>query len=299
MDIKHLQYFIEVSRMKSFSKAAEHLYVTQPTISKMIRNLERELGVSLFARTNKSVELTDAGEVIFEQAKVIDKAFKDLEFQLENLTDLKKGNIHIGLPPMIGSLYFPDIIGGFHDRYPDITIRLFEVGSKRIEDEISKGDLDIGVVVLPVNEKVFDSFSFEKEEIKLVVSASHRFADLKEIELSQLKDENFILFNDDFALHSRIISSCASAGFQPNIISESSQWDFIGKMAASKLGIALMPESICRDLTSDVSILSVSDPSIHWELAVIWLKDAYLSYAGREWLKYAKTKLIDRNNDTE
>ncbi len=291
MDIKHLQYFIEVSRLKSFSKAAEHLYVTQPTISKMIRNLENELGVSLFARTSKRVELTDAGEVIFEQAKVIDKAFKDLEFQLENLTDLKKGNIHIGLPPMIGSLYFPDIIGGFHDEYPDISIQLFEYGAKRIEEEISKGDLDTGVVVLPVNEKIFDYFSFEKEEIKLVVSSSHRLSGQKEVKLEDLRDENFILFNEDFALHSRIISSCASAGFHPTIISESSQWDFIGKMAASKLGIALMPESICKDLNNNVSVLTVTDPPIHWELAVIWRKDMYLSYAAREWLKYTKAKL--------
>lgn len=296
MDIKHLQYFIEVSRLRSFSKAAEHLYITQPTMSKMIRNLENELGVSLFARTNKRVELTDAGAVIFEQAKVIDKAFKDLEFQLENLTELKKGHIHIGLPPMIGSLYFPDIIGGFHERYPDITIHLFEDGSKRIEEEIDKGELDIGVVVLPVNEKVFNYYSFEKEEIKLVVSSSHRFANLKEIKIEQLRGENFILFNEEFALHTRIISSCASAGFQPNIISKSSQWDFIGKMAASGLGVALMPESICRDLTSDVSVLTVTDPSIHWELAVIWRKDMYLSFAAREWLTFARSKLGEDNN---
>ncbi|TLS35194.1 cidABC operon transcriptional activator CidR [Pseudalkalibacillus caeni] len=291
MDIKHLQYFIEVTKLKSFSKAAEHLFITQPTISKMIRNLEDELGVPLFDRTKKTVELTDAGRIIFDQATVIDKAFKDLRFQLDNLLELKKGSIRIGLPPMIGSLYFPDIIGRFHEHYPDISIQLVEYGSKRIEDEIDKGDLDLGVVVLPVNNSVFHSFSFEKENIQLVIPSSHRFASLSSIDLESLKDENFILFNEDFALHNRIISSCAMAGFQPNIISESSQWDFIGKMVSSRLGVALMPESICKDLTSDVSVLNVTSPSIYWELAIIWRKNKYLSYAAKEWLTFTQEQL--------
>ncbi|WP_408009804.1 cidABC operon transcriptional activator CidR [Pseudalkalibacillus sp. A8] len=291
MDIKHLQYFIEVTRLKSFSKAAEHLFVTQPTISKMLKNLESELGVPLFDRRGNKVELTDSGKVIYEQAQVIDKAFKDLQFQLDNLQDLKKGHISIGLPPMIGSLHFPNVIGRFQEQYPDITIQLVEKGSKRIEEDIAKGDLDIGVVVLPVNQNIFDFFPFEKEKLQLVVPLEHWSSKKEKVSLGQLKNEDFILFNEDFALHNRIISSCTVAGFKPNIISESSQWDFIGKMVASKLGIALMPASICKDVTSDVAIIDVTDPSINWELALIWRKKAYLSYASREWLNFTIEQL--------
>ncbi|WP_261129819.1 cidABC operon transcriptional activator CidR [Bacillus sp. Marseille-Q3570] len=291
MDIKHLQYFIEVTRLRSFSKAAEHMYVTQPTISKMLKNLENELGVHLFDRKSKKVELTDAGKVIYEQALVIDKAFKDLQYQLDNLQELKKGHIRIGLPPMIGSLHFPNIIGRFQERYPEISIQLVEKGSKRIEEDIDKGDLDLGVVVLPVNENLFEFYSFEREKLKLVIPPDHPFSKSEKIELAKLKDENFILFTEDFALHNRIISSCAVAGFKPSIVSESSQWDFIGKMVASKLGIAFMPESICKAVHSDVAILDVIDPSISWELAIIWRKKAYLSFAAREWLDFTIEKL--------
>ncbi|MFD6439199.1 LysR family transcriptional regulator, partial [Peribacillus sp. NPDC060186] len=101
MDIKHLQYFIEVTNFNSFTRAADHLFITQPTISKMIKNLETELGVELFDRSRKQLVLTDAGRVVLEQAKLIDKAFHNLETEMDNLLGLKKGHIRIGLPPII------------------------------------------------------------------------------------------------------------------------------------------------------------------------------------------------------
>ena len=91
MDIKHLQYFIQVTHFKSFTKAAEHLFITQPTISKMIKNLETELGVELFDRSRKQLTLTDAGRVVLEQAKLIDLAFNNLEREIESLLGLHKG----------------------------------------------------------------------------------------------------------------------------------------------------------------------------------------------------------------
>lgn len=115
LDIKHLQYFIQVTHFNSFTKAAEHLYITQPTISKMIKNLETELGVELFDRSRKQLTLTDAGRVVLEQAKLIDKAFSNLETEMEYLSGLKKGHIRLGLPPIIDASFFPKIIGRFHE----------------------------------------------------------------------------------------------------------------------------------------------------------------------------------------
>lgn len=108
MDIKHLQYFIAVARLNSFSRAANHLFITQPTISKMIKNLEIELGVTLFERSRKKFTLTDAGHVLFRQAQAIDKAFQNLEVELDALLGLKKGLIRVGLPPIIDSRFFPN-----------------------------------------------------------------------------------------------------------------------------------------------------------------------------------------------
>ncbi|WNB91750.1 cidABC operon transcriptional activator CidR [Bacillus sp. NEB1478] len=291
MDIKQLQYFIEVAKHNSFTRAAEQLFITQPTISKMIKNLEDELGITLFNRSRKKLILTDAGKIIYEQAKLVDKAFHNIETEMDNLLELKKGHIRIGLPPIFDPTLFPKLVGSFHDKYPAITFELMENGSKKIEEEVENHQLDIGVVVLPTNNDIFEYFSFMEEDFRLIIHPDHKLANHDEIHLSELSEESFITFNKDFALHDRIISSCNQAGFNPHIISESSQWSFIEEMVACKLGVSLLPESICRHLTEKVRTIKVVNPSIGWNLAIIWNKDQYLSYAAKEWLRYTKEQL--------
>ncbi|RFU69976.1 LysR family transcriptional regulator [Peribacillus saganii] len=297
MDIKHLQYFIEVSKFNSFSRAADHLYITQPTISKMVKNLETELGVALFDRSRKQLTLTDAGRIILEQAKLIDKAFKNLEIELDNLTGLKKGHIRIGLPPIFDAHYFLKIVGGFHERYPGITFQLVEEGSKKIEEDVANNLLDVGVIVLPTKNDIFEHFSFMEEDLKLILHPSHPLAERKEVNLAELANESFILFNKDFVLNDRIIHSCNSAGFNPHIISESSQPSFIEKMVAGKLGVSLLPESVCNQLNKNVKSVKVVNPSISWHLAIIWGKDQYFSYAAKEWLNFTIEQLKMGNQE--
>ncbi|WP_050181786.1 cidABC operon transcriptional activator CidR [Domibacillus robiginosus] len=291
MDIKHLQYFIEVSNFNSFSKAADHLFITQPTISKMIKNLEAELGVELFDRSRKKLILTDAGNILLEQAKLVSKAFHNLETELDNLLELKTGHIRIGLPPIFDAHFFLKVVGLFHEKHPGITFQLKEEGSKSIEEAVEQNELDVGVVVLPTQNELFDHFAFMEEDLMLILPISHPLAGRAEIDLASLSSESFILFNKDFALNDRIISSCNDAGFQPRVISESSQWSFIEEMVASKLGISLLPESICRHLSDHVCTVRVVNPSISWNLAIIWRKNQYLSYAAKEWLSFTKKEL--------
>ncbi|OMP68097.1 cidABC operon transcriptional activator CidR [Domibacillus epiphyticus] len=295
MDIKHLQYFIEVTNFNSFSKAADHLFITQPTISKMIKNLENELGIELFDRSHKKLMLTDAGRVLLEQAKLVDQAFYNLETELDNLLELKTGHIRIGLPPIFDAHFFLQIIGLFHEKYPGITFQLVEDGSKKIEEAVEQNELDVGVVVLPTRYEVFDHFSFMEEDLMLILPKFHQLADREEINLGELSSESFILFNKDFALNDRIISLCNEAGFQPHVISESSQWSFIEEMVASKLGISLLPESICRHLDDQVRAVKVINPSVNWNLAIIWRKNQYLSYAAKEWLHFTKVQFTKRD----
>ncbi len=291
MDIKHLQYFLEVARLNSFSRAADELFITQPTISKMIKNLEQELGVVLFDRSRKQLTLTDAGRVILEHAKLVDHAMKNLGTELDNLFGLKKGQIRIGLPPIFDAHHFLKIAGEFHEKYPGITFQLVEDGSKKIEEAVESNQLDVGIIVLPTRTELFDYFSIMEEDLKLILPTSHPLAEKEEVQLADLSQESFILFNKDFALNDRIILSCNNLGFQPTIVSQSSQKSFIKEMVSSKLGIALLPESICHHLPENVTAVKVVNPSISWKLAMIWSKEQYLSYAAKEWITFIKQEL--------
>lgn len=291
MDIRHLHYFLEVARQKSFTKAAQFLYITQPSISKTVKSLEEELGVTLFERYGKKVELTDAGEVFARQAQEIVTSFHNLSSELDDLMNLKRGHIRIGLPPMIGSSFFPKVIGEFYKQYPDITFELIEDGGKKVQSDVASGALDIGVTVLPADETLLDGYIFVTESLKVVLHPTHALAGEKEINLSDLRDDAFIIFREDFTLHDRIIGACQKAGYQPRIIYESAQWDLISNMVAAGLGVALMPETICMGLdVEEVCILPLQE-RIPWELGMVWRKDRYQSFAVRKWIAFTEQML--------
>jgi DNA-binding transcriptional LysR family regulator len=295
LDIRQMQVLIEVARLRSFTKAAEALYITQPSISKTIKAMEEELGVVLFDRVGKKIELTDAGQIIVTQAQQIVTSFQNLMAELDDLRNLKKGHLRIGLPPMVGASFFPKVIGEFHQRYPDITIQLFEDGAKKVEQDVASGALDVGVVVLPTVEAELSCFPFVEEKLNLVVHPTHPLAERESAELAELAQDGFVLFREDFTLHDRIIGECAKAGFQPHVIYESSQWDLISEMVAVGLGITLLPETICREIDDEgVRIIPLVKPVIPWKLGIVWRDDRYLSFATREWIRFAQEVLTPR-----
>lgn len=291
MDIRHLNYLLEVAKYRSFTKAAETLHVTQPTISKMIKAVEDELGVLLFDRSTKHIELTDAGRAILVQAQQIVHSFDHLASELADVMEMRKGTIRIGIPPMTGAPFFPAVIAEFHRLYPGIRIRLIEEGGRTIEREVENGSLDIGVAVLPVNEAQFEVLPFAVDDLKLILHPNHRLAGRESVLLEELRDEPFIMYREDFALHEMITTACIRAGFRPNIAYSSSQWDFISEMVAVGLGVALLPQTICRKLDPGrIAAAKLEAPAISWNLAMIWSKDRYLSFAGREWLRFARAQ---------
>ncbi|MDF2565158.1 MAG: transcriptional regulator, LysR family [Massilibacillus sp.] len=289
MDILHLTYFIEVARQKSFTKASQLLHVSQPSISKVIKTLENELGVTLFERLGREIELTDVGHAVFKRAQSVVSEFHDLSNEIHDVVNIKHGEITIGLPPMVGSRFFPSIIGKFKKAYPQVMLKLIEVGSKQVELDVKNGLLDIGVIALPLTESDIESFTFVKEELKAVLRRDHPLANFEKLSLDKLRDEDFILYSNDFSLNGLIHKECQKNNFSPTIVCQSSQWDFIAETVDAGLGIALLPETICKELDPE-RLLSIPlyNALIPWNLAIIWKKNKYQSFATREWLKLCK-----------
>lgn len=291
MEIKHLQYFIIVTQVGSFTGAADQLYITQPAISRIIKSLEKEVGMPLFIRSRKKLTLTDAGRILYEHAQKMDNQLHMLQEDLNNLSGHKKGLISIGLPSIINSVFFTKLIASFHEEYPDITFQLEEEGSKLIEEKVKDDTFDFGVVFLPARHNIFEYHSLGTEKLTLIVPPGHRLINRDEVFLAELKDEDFILFNTDFALRDNVYAACKKSGFEPKIISETSQLDFIEEMVASKLGITLLPESTVKGLTSEVREIKIANPTVNWHLALIWKKNKELSYVKQEFIRFAEEKL--------
>ncbi|MEH7416483.1 LysR family transcriptional regulator [Neobacillus drentensis] len=292
MDIRHLTYFIEVAKYKSFTNASRSLHLSQSTLSKVVKSLEEELNVELIDRSAKNIELTEAGEIVLAEGEKIIESLNDLSIHLYDLMNLKKGKIKIGVPPIIGFLFFPKIIKGFNNLYPDIKIKLFEDDSRKVKQEVRDGILDLGVVMLPVDEKEFDVVPFVNEELSLFVHRSHPLAKMEKVEMKELQNETFILFNKEFAIHDIIIQECERAGFRPEIAYESSEWDFISGMISENLGISIFPRPIAGKVDRDlIKAIPIVNPSFPWNLGLIFKKKKYASPAVREFIQYISTEL--------
>lgn len=288
MDIQQLKYFVEVAKEKNLTKAAKKLFLSQPALSKMIRKLEEELGLELFERQNKKIRLTDIGENLFESAKKAIFQFDDIEKSLQDTVHLKKGHIIVGIPPVIGSLYFAPIISGYKNNFPGVDFSLFEEGARTVATQVSEGTIDIGVVISPVDSGELTGIPVMKDVNAVIVHKDNPLANKASVSFSDLKDEAFCIFNKHFLLHEQITDQCHKAGFKPEIIFESSQWDFIIEMIALNQGISILPRPIiARTVYTDIRIIPL-EPVFPWEITIIIKKGKYVSFAMKEFINHVK-----------
>lgn len=286
MELRQLRLFIEVAKHKSITKAAENMHLSQPALSKSIMSLEEELGMTLIIRTNKTSDLTDAGKVVLEYALRMTVLLDEMKTTLNDLTNLSRGQINIGLPPFIGSLFFPRVIAKFHQAFPNIELNITEYGGARVVKSVEEGEFELGVAVLPLDEQQFSVYPIVEEEMRLLVYKDHHLATRKEVELKELMNEEFIFYHEEFALNQIMRNHFIAAGFEPKILFKSSQWDLMTEMVAANLGITILPQSICnRAFNSDLKIIRLKN-DIMWRLAVITKKDRYISNAGRTFIDF-------------
>ncbi|MBB6448275.1 DNA-binding transcriptional LysR family regulator [Geomicrobium halophilum] len=287
MDIRQLQYFTEVAKRLSFTKAAAYLHVSQPSLSKAIKHLEEELDVPLFYRSSKQLQLTDAGKAVLTNTKQVLDSFYQLTTELSDIMNLEKGVIKIGIPPIIGAAFFSSLITQFKERYPGVDLRLTEVGSNRIQQRIEDGSLDVGFICnIPHQKDHFEMLKFLEDPLVLVAHNDHPLSKRQDIGVSELEHERMVFYHSDFSLHDSIIEECLKNGFYPQVVCESSQKDFMLEMIAAKLGVGLLPSQVANEIPKPtLTTVPLTGDPIKLNLGVIWKKNVYQSFAARAFIE--------------
>lgn len=291
MDLKSLKIFVETVNSQSFSLAAVRLFMTQPTLSKIIKSLEEELGTALFkkgeAGRKREVVLTYTGELIYQHALNILSEHEKIYNTIEQVKLLKKGKLTLGLPPL-GSVLFSSLIALFHKQHPDIQLSFLEVGSNSIEEAIADKRIDVGIL-LGNFRPTFASIPVVDSTMCLLSIKDSQWRNRKTVNLIELKEESFLLFSDTFTLNSMIIKAANTVGFEPKVVCKSSQWDFIAKMVESNMGIALLPQIYCQQLDQEKFNTAVlENPGLNWTLSMAWNTTIAMSPATRAWLNIVK-----------
>lgn len=289
MEIKQIKYFVEVVRQGGMTQASEHLYIAQSTISKAIKNIENEYDITLFDRSQKQIKLTDIGQTFYDNSLELLALFEKLSLEMNDVVNVQKGHIKIGLSPMMNVQMFTNALNQFHKLYPNVTYEVIEGGGKIVENLTANDDVDIGITTLPVDHSLFHSVSLYNEELLLVVSNDHHLSDMEKVDLAELKNEEFVLFHDDYYLKDQIIENCKRIGFYPKTVANISQISFIANLIQQGIGISIVPESLVRLMGDNVTSIQLENVELSWHLGAIWRKDAYLNYVTRQWIDFIST----------
>ena len=283
MDLRALRYFIEVVRQNGFTRAAEVLHVTQPTISKMVKALEDELGGPLLLREGRGVQLTDAGQVVFDRGLQVLDAAQHLRQQVAEVDGIARGQLSVGIMPTAGH-YMTPVIARFRKQYPGVDLQVDEQGARAQRQLVLEGKLDMALGLFNAADPELESYTIARQKTRVALAA-HRVSDpTQPVRWRDLQDLPFLLYTSDFALHQAVLQHCADAGFTPQVQLQSRYWDFIGELVAADVGVAVMFEHVIAKYDPlRVASRPLVQPEMDWDVVLMW-RPGYLSRAARAWL---------------
>jgi DNA-binding transcriptional LysR family regulator len=276
MDIRHIKYFESIVRNKKITKAAEELHISQPSLSSQIKALEQELGCKLIERNAREIRLTEPGIILYRHAAHILQEFENIQREMKDVKDTGLGEITIGIFPT--SVYWlPQIILRFKQRFPDVLIKIKEMGAEQIEDSIKNYDIHIGISSIPIQTDLMLFNPIFEEQLFLITSLEHPFRDLEIINISDIEHEPFILYQTGYQLRQHVLDSCEQAGFYPNVVFESGRLETICSLVMENLGVALAPESYIKfSAQKRLKVIKVRNPTPTRTICITTHQNRYL-----------------------
>ena len=241
MELRHLRYFMAVAEGLSFRGAAEKLHLAQPALSAQIKSLEDELGVRLFERTTRSVNLTNAGRVLVEEARAVLKAAKRAENLTRHADRGVVGTLRVGIIAPSANAWLSSVLSLFRARHPGVELSFFDLPSIEQLDRLREHQLDVGFLRPPVGLPQLEYQLVEQSPQVLAVPSGHRLAKKKDIEWADFHDEPMVVMHPNLqhGFYDAFFSHCARAGATPRVAQTAN--DVHTKMWLISAGLGLAP----------------------------------------------------------
>lgn len=301
MRLKDFLYFSTIAKYKSYSKAADELFISQPTLSQAISRLENQLGVKLFDRDNLTVSLTSAGKIFLEDANEILAATERLKKKMKNISESNYGTIRVGSSQFYGSFIFPVLIPSLKENYPGIKIEITEESSDQLETMVENGELDFAFIPLPITSGHLTSCHMFNEKILLAIpdesgiNSKLRLTPDKHwpyVEnFSALAHENFMLLKKNMKLRIKADALCENAGFSPNVIIESQNMETLRNYVALGMGISFLSHLLASTNKPGILYYQLHDYSIVRDFVLIYSKNNPLSSMEKAFIQVSKEAL--------
>lgn len=252
MNLEQLRSFVEVARLGHFTRASESLHLAQPSLSRQISTLERELGAELFHRARGNISLTSAGETLLPRAQRMLAEAESIREEMGELAGLRRGRVRLGAPPTLCISLVAEAVSVFHAAHPDVDLHLTESGSRLLVEQLAVGAVDIALITesdaQPLPGVSLTRTPLLAEELVVVSSASHdplTSADV--ISLEQLAELPLIAFDESYSLRATTDAAFRSADLTPNTVLEGAEMDAVLRFVERGVGVAVVPAMVLLD----------------------------------------------------
>lgn len=293
MTFLRLRYFIAVAEELHFGRAARRLGVTQPSLSRQITLLEKEIGVPLLVRDTRRVALTNAGREYLDQAREVLRGVSNAAESARRAERGEAGRLSVAFYYIAGLGILPPVLREFRQRYPNVALELRELPSRTQIAEVLKGTVDIGIVHEPSTVKAVSVETIQREALVAALPSTHHLAGSSTLQLTDLQAESFIMVprSEDSALHERVIASCHAAGFSPNIVTGAKMFVTVIGLVAAGMGIAILP-AVCAQIRHPGVVFCKVLPAIEIQSGVIWNgHTAHLNPSTAAFIEVCRTSL--------
>ncbi|MCM8710317.1 LysR family transcriptional regulator [Clostridium sp. SYSU_GA19001] len=261
MEIQQLKYFLGVVKYKHFTTAAEELCISQSSLSKNIKSLEDELKVKLLDRSTRNVKLTEAGMEFFNYARQIVDTYSQMQTKMNEYRDKNKNSIKIGTIPVMSQYGITSLLASFIKQNKDIDIHIIEGRSPEILSLLDTSQIDaafIRTISLPDNN--YKISPLIEDELVMIVSKGHSFAESSCLNLSQASEENFIFLDSGRGIYDLCMEACKNSGFEPHVLHKNSRIETIIGLVSEGVGISLLMKRVVEFFNNkDIAIVELSE----------------------------------------
>ncbi|TAM84467.1 MAG: hydrogen peroxide-inducible genes activator [Acidobacteria bacterium] len=284
MELHQLRYFQAVARFRSFTRAAEHERISQPSLSQQIHKLEDELGARLFDRMGRRIRLTSFGERFHEHALRILNNLEDARRDVNAMLGLHTGAAYVGVIPTVAPYVLPQALRHCSESFAEITIDVVEDLTHGLVKGLTEGDLDLALLSLPVEAPELIAEPLLRERMLLAVPKSHALCrKRRRVTLDEVAQEPFLLLKDGHCFRDDVLEVCKRAKLNPNVVFEGGQLDTLMAMVAAGAGVTLLPEMASRryQKDADTALIEFAPPQPSRTIGIVRAKGKFLTPAAK------------------
>ncbi|MBZ5565119.1 MAG: LysR family transcriptional regulator [Acidobacteriia bacterium] len=291
MELHQFRYFLAVAQFRSFTRAAEHQHVAQPSLSQQIRKLEAELGAPLFDRLGRKIRLTALGERFQEHAQRVLRDLENARREADEILGVAHGRVAVGVIPTVAPFLLPCALTAFARAYPEITVRVTEDLTQALLHRLGEGEIDLALLSLPVKGAEYVALPLVKDRMLLAVPTHHALCRRRRghVILREIVHEPFLLLKDGHCFRDDVLQVCKLSRLNPHVAFEGGQFDTLVAMVAAGAGITLLPEmSRAHYRHAGVRLLEFAPPEPTRTIGTVRLKGKYLTRATKAFVEVLK-----------